>query len=268
MTWRPGLVALDVDGCVLEWERGTDKTSEKVTPAVFDSVARVLRAGVPVVLASGRSTHGLVDVAALLDLPSPGWLVGSNGAVVSTYAPPRIVRDWCFDARPVVEAVLARFPDAMIAVEEAVIGYQVNRPFPRGELSAPSTVLPPEKIGWRRAPRVMIRRPGSSSAELASLASELGLAGTDYVANLTDWLDLSPVGVNKASGLAFVAERLGVGAADVLAIGDGRNDIEMLQWAGRGVAMGQAVQDVHDAADASTASVGEDGVAVELDRWF
>jgi hydroxymethylpyrimidine pyrophosphatase-like HAD family hydrolase len=55
---------------------------------------------------------------------------------------------------------------------------------------------------------------------------------------------------------------------DVLAIGDGRNDIEMLRWAGRGVAMGQAVQPVLDVADAVTASVLEDGAAVELERYF
>ena len=57
-------------------------------------------------------------------------------------------------------------------------------------------------------------------------------------------------------------------AADVLAIGDGRNDIEMLRWAGRGVAMGQAVPEVVEAADAVTATVYDDGAAVELRRWF
>ena len=54
----------------------------------------------------------------------------------------------------------------------------------------------------------------------------------------------------------------------MLAIGDGRNDIEMLTWAGRGVAMGQAVQEVRDAADHVTDPVDQDGAAVELDRWF
>jgi len=53
-----------------------------------------------------------------------------------------------------------------------------------------------------------------------------------------------------------------------LAIGDGRNDIEMLEWAGRGVAMGQAPQEVKDAADHVTASVYEDGAAHEISRWF
>ena len=54
----------------------------------------------------------------------------------------------------------------------------------------------------------------------------------------------------------------------MLAIGDGRNDIEMLQWAGRGVAMGQAVEEVRAAADAVTSSVFEDGAAVEIGKYF
>jgi hydroxymethylpyrimidine pyrophosphatase-like HAD family hydrolase len=54
----------------------------------------------------------------------------------------------------------------------------------------------------------------------------------------------------------------------VLAIGDGRNDIEMLRWAGRGVAMGQAVEEVIAAADDVTDAVYDDGAATELARWF
>jgi hydroxymethylpyrimidine pyrophosphatase-like HAD family hydrolase len=54
----------------------------------------------------------------------------------------------------------------------------------------------------------------------------------------------------------------------VLAIGDGRNDTEMLRWAGRGVAMGQAPLEVQEAADDVTETVHNDGVAFELARWF
>jgi hydroxymethylpyrimidine pyrophosphatase-like HAD family hydrolase len=116
--------------------------------------------------------------------------------------------------------------------------------------------------------RVIIRDPDATAEDFVTLAGELGLHGTDYVVGWTAWLDLAPVGVSKASGLAHVAERLGVDAADVLAIGDGRNDVEMLRWAGRGVAMGQAVQPVRDAADDVTATVADDGAAVELGRYF
>ena len=115
---------------------------------------------------------------------------------------------------------------------------------------------------------MIIRDPNATADDFVTLAAELGLHGTDYVVGWTAWLDLAPVGVSKASGLAHVAEQLGVDAADVLAIGDGRNDIEMLEWAGRGVAMGQAVQLVMDAADDVTAPVAEDGAAVELGRYF
>ena len=81
-------------------------------------------------------------------------------------------------------------------------------------------------------------------------------------------VDLTPVGVSKASGLEHVCRRLGLTAADVLAVGDGRNDVEMLQWAGRGVAMGQAIEEVRAAADDVTAEVYDDGVALELERYW
>ena len=53
-----------------------------------------------------------------------------------------------------------------------------------------------------------------------------------------------------------------------IAVGDGRNDIEMLRWAGRGVAMGQAIEEVREAADAVTGSVHDEGLARELDRYW
>ena len=96
----------------------------------------------------------------------------------------------------------------------------------------------------------------------------IGLHGVTYSVGWTAWLDIAAQGVTKASGLENVRELLGVDRAHTVAIGDGRNDIEMLQWAGRGVAMGQAVQQVVDAADAVTATVGEDGAALELGRYF
>jgi hydroxymethylpyrimidine pyrophosphatase-like HAD family hydrolase len=115
---------------------------------------------------------------------------------------------------------------------------------------------------------VIIRDPEQSAEDFVALAEELGLHGTNYVVGWTAWLDLSPVGVHKAAGLAYVTDQLGLTSDDVLAIGDGRNDIEMLQWAGRGVAMGQSIQEVIDAADAATESVYEDGAALELERYF
>ena len=70
------------------------------------------------------------------------------------------------------------------------------------------------------------------------------------------------------SGLTYLCERLGIDAADVLAVGDGNNDLEMLIWAGRGVAMGQAPESLKVVADHITGTIAEDGLATELQRYL
>jgi HAD superfamily hydrolase (TIGR01484 family) len=270
--WQPRLIALDIDGTLLSWIEGQGTTYEEVPDAVRDAVRRAHDAGADIVLASGRSPHGMVLIADLLDLPGvdddPLWVVASNGAVVFRYPPLEVVHEETFDARPAVEAILREHPTVLVAVEERGIGYRVNRPFPAGELSGDMVITEVADLVADKVSRVIIRDPDSTAEDFLELARRLGLHGTDYVVGWTAWLDLAPVGVSKASGLAHVADQLGVDAADVLAIGDGRNDIEMLRWAGRGVAMGQAVEEVREAADDVAGTVYEGGAAVEISRWF
>ena len=270
-SWTPRLVALDIDGTLLRWIDGTGTSHEEITPAVHDAVRRAQEAGAHVVLASGRSPDGMTGVADLLGLAtedSPVWVVASNGAVVFRYPPMQVVHEETFDARAAVAAVLTEHPQALVAVEERGRGYRVNRHFPMGELSGEMILSEVESMVAEPVSRVIIRDPEATVEDFVALAGRLGLHGTDYVVGWTAWLDLAPVGVSKASGLQVVCRELGVAAGDVLAIGDGRNDIEMLTWAGRGVAMGQAVEEVRTAADAVTATVDDDGAAVEMSRWW
>jgi HAD superfamily hydrolase (TIGR01484 family) len=270
--WRPQVVALDIDGTLLTWVPGAGTTYEQIPQAVYDAVHRARAAGAHIVLASGRSPHGMTRIADLLDLPrdddDPLWIVASNGAVVFRYPPVDVVHEVTFDAAPAVAAVLQEHPDALVAVEERGVGYRVTRPFPDGELSGEMILTDVGDLVAEPVSRVIIRDPNASADDFVRLAARLGLHGTDYVVGWTAWLDLSPVGVSKASGLEHVIGALGLRPADVLAIGDGRNDLEMLRWAGRGVAMGQAVDEVKAAADHVTLVVQDDGAAVELDRWF
>jgi Cof subfamily protein (haloacid dehalogenase superfamily) len=270
--WRPRLVALDIDGTLLKWVEGVGTSYEEVSAPVYEAVHHALDAGAVVVLASGRSPHGMTRVADLLDLHTDGadpvWIVASNGAVVFRYPPIEVVHEVTFDAAPAVRAVMEHHPTALVAVEERGVGYRVNRPFPTGELTGTMTTAPVDDLVAGPVSRVIIRDPDATADDFVALAQRLGLHGTDYVVGWTAWLDLAPVGVSKASGLALVADELGIEAADVLAIGDGRNDIEMLQWAGRGVAMGQAIEAVREAADAVTDTVYDEGAATELARWF
>jgi len=271
--WIPKVVALDIDGTLLKWVDGQTEDYETITKPVYDAVHRALDAGAHVVLSSGRSPHGMTRIADLLDIPREEadqlWVVASNGAVVFRYPPMEVVHEETFDAASAVAAVLEHHPGALVAVEEREVGgYRVNRVFPDGELSGEQVITHVDDIVGEPVSRVIIRDPEATADDFIELAANLGLHGTDYVVGWTAWLDLSPVGVSKASGLQHVCDRLGLSAADVLAIGDGRNDIEMLRWAGRGVAMGQSVDEVKAAADDVTASVNDEGAALEMSRWF
>ena len=74
--------------------------------------------------------------------------------------------------------------------------------------------------------------------------------------------------LNKASGLAFVANRLGFGPEETVACGDGENDRELLDWAGFGVAVANAHEDVLARADLVVPSVQEEGVATLLEAYL
>lgn len=274
--WAPKLVALDIDGTLLRWVEGSGTVHGEVPPAVHAAVRRVVDAGAHVVLASGRSAHGMTPIADQLGLDSPAsddpadraWIVASNGAVVLRYPPVEVLHEEKFDASAAVRAVLEHHPKALVGVEERGVGYRVNRHFPEGELSGQMIITDVDDLIGEPVSRVIIRDPDATVEDFHELALKLGLHGTDYVIGWTAWMDLAPVGISKASGLAHVARELGIEARDALAIGDGLNDLEMFGWAGRSVAMGQAVDKVRETADHVTLPVEEDGAAAELDLWF
>ena len=269
--WRPRLVALDIDGTLFQAPHGSSVVEETISPRMRAAVDRVVEHGVPVVLATGRSTFGITSVLEMLELERGAdqvLAVASNGSVTFSYPPVEVLDTVTFDASEVVRMLLDHLPEALVAVEEIGVGYRVNRHFPEGEITGEMTLQSVDELVAHPVTRVVIRDPNSSEQDFVELAEKVGLHGINYYIGWTAWLDLAPDGVSKASGLGSVCRRLGIASSDVLAIGDGRNDIEMLEWAGRGVAMGQAPDEVRQAADDVTGQVEDDGAAVELERWF
>jgi HAD superfamily hydrolase (TIGR01484 family) len=269
--WRPSAVALDIDGTLFQAPHGSSVVDENASPRVRAAVDRVVAAGVPVILATGRSTFGITTVLEMLELERGSdqvLAVASNGSVTFSYPPVEVLDATTFDASEVVRELLDHLPEALVAVEEIGVGYRVNRHFPDGEITGEITLHSVDELVRHPVTRVIIRDPNSSEGDFVELAERVGLHGINYYIGWTAWLDIAPQGVSKASGLQSVCRRLGVDRSDVLAIGDGRNDVEMLAWVGRGVAMGQAPEEVKQVADDVTASVEEDGAAVELERWF
>lgn len=258
--WRPGLLALDIDGTLVD-------AYEQATPRVLQAVRRAKSAGAHIVLSTGRSVFGIERIIELFGLDS-GHCVASNGAVTFTYSPTTITSAVTFDPEPAVRMILEHVPDALVAVEVVGRGYRTSGAFPEGEITGEMWIESVDELIREPVTRVIIRDPQSSAEDFMALARKVGMHGTNYFVGYTAWLDIAPEGVSKASALAEVATELGVAQADVLAIGDGRNDLEMLRWAGRGVAMGQGPAEVRAAADFVTGTLAQDGAAIEIGRWF
>lgn len=262
MTAPYRVLALDVDGTLVDGEN-------TMAREVYDAVQKARAAGAEIVIATGRSMPGVADVARKLDLES-GIAVSSNGAVVYRFDGPdyELLHVVTFDAREVVRRLTEQMPDAMVAVEEIGVGYRTNQDFGVSEMTGSVTVESIDDLIAEPVTRVIVRSDDHTVEEFNGIVEGIGLTGTNYYIGFSAWLDLAPRGVSKASGGQFVVDRMGLTAADVLAIGDGNNDVEMLEWAGRGVAMGQGPQRVKDAADVVTGTIEEHGAAVEINRWF
>lgn len=260
MTFSPKLVALDVDGTLVDGDNN-------LSAAVRDAVWGLRDKGIETVITTGRAIPGVMSTVAKLGFDD-GIAIGSNGAVVFSYAPPVVLHSVTFDASAAVALILAEVPDAMVAVEEMGVGYRVNKHFPEGEIGGQITLQSVEELVEHPVSRVIIRAPEHSAEEFGAIVSEIGLTDTSYYIGYSAWVDLAPEGVSKASGLEFVCERLGVDVSEVLAVGDGHNDYEMLEWAGRGVAMGHAPNRVKRIADDVTGSIEQDGLAQELAKYL
>ena len=251
------LVAIDIDGTVMGF-------GNTISPAVVDAIAAVRAVGHHVVLATGRSVISAAPIARRLGM-STGPAVCSNGAVSVTLDPAaergyRITDMITFDPGPALRVIREELPDAAYAVEDVGRGFFVSKPFPPNEIEGVHTVVDWDYLCTLPATRVVIRSPEHTEADFHEMVERIGLHEVSYSVGWIAWLDLNPKGVTKASALEDLRIRLGVHPADTIAIGDGRNDLDMLRWAGRGVAMGNADDVVRAAADEVTGTIDEDGV--------
>lgn len=265
------LVALDLDGTLLDW-------SGRLGEGIADAVAALRAAGDHVVVATGRSAHSMLPIAHSLGLRA-GPAVTSNGAVTveltdadsgaragaDAGAGFRITDIVTFDPGPALRLVREELPEALFAVEDVGRGFFVSGDFPPGEMDGEVTVVGFDRLCSVPAARVVIRSPEHTDADFHAMVERIGLHEVSYAVGWTAWLDLSPKGVSKATALEAVRERLGVDRGDTVAIGDGRNDVEMLRWAARGVAMGHADEVTRAAADEVTGTWQESGALTVLE---
>lgn len=252
------LVALDIDGTTVRHD-GT------LNAPVRAAVRRTVHAGHEVVIATGRSVLSAAPVIQELGL-TRGFAVCSNGAVtlrLDPLAPQgwRIIDARTFRPGQVLGQLRETFPAGGLAVERAGTGYDVFGPFPHHELDGVVRPASWERMTAAPTTRVTFSDPHADVEEFAENVGAMGLHGVNYAVGFTAWLDITATGVSKASGLEAIRRHTGVDPARTVAVGDQRNDLEMLAWAARGVAMGNAPAEVGQVADYVTSHVNDNGLA-------
>ncbi|CAN5801168.1 Cof-type HAD-IIB family hydrolase [soil metagenome] len=260
----PGLVAIDFDGTLL---RSDGTLSDRTVRAVHG----VVETGVRVMVVTGRPPRWLAPIAELLG--HRGVAIAANGALVVDLATSEVLDSTHLDvatARVVIDRLRTAFPATTFGVERPD-GFAHERGYPRGIRNSermPQVAYADSVAELLAEPPVKIlARMSGIDIDAAAAQAITVLDGTASVYfSGADLLEIAAADVSKASTLARVAARWGIGAEMVMAFGDMPNDIPMLEWAGHAVAVANAHPTVRAIVDEVTASNDDDGVARILER--
>ncbi|MEE1621417.1 HAD family hydrolase [Zafaria sp. Z1313] len=251
------MVCLDVDGTLVDHEG-------HMSDAVKRAARAVVRAGHEVVVSTGRSLGATLPIVELLGIDR-GYAVCCNGGVTVKIDPGlpggyEVVDRKTFDPAPALKALRESLPTAKYALEDDQGNFLSTERFQDASFGVEATGVTFEELLGATAVRLVVFSTDSTAEEFGEAVGAIGLHGVTYSVGWTAWLDIAAEGINKASGVEVLRASMGIEPAHTVAVGDGRNDIEMLEWAGRGVAMGQAPDEVKNAADEVTADVDDDGL--------
>jgi Cof subfamily protein (haloacid dehalogenase superfamily) len=258
------MVATDLDGTVIRSDGSISERTRQVLAAVED-------AGAVLVLVTGRPPRWMPPIVEATG--HHGVAICANGALVYDLHTSTVVRHSLLstDAMQDIVAALRRdLPGIAFAVERHDTGFSHEPSYrPRWDSDQTRTIRSVEEMLTDGVVKLLARHDGMAPDEvLATAHRSIGSLATLTNSTSDGLLEISASGVSKASALAELAAEHGVDAADAVAFGDMPNDLPMLAWAGRGIAVANAHPDVLAIADEVTASNDDDGVAEVLSRWF
>ncbi|WP_051442247.1 HAD family hydrolase [Arthrobacter sp. H14] len=257
------LIALDVDGTLVDHE---GRMSEQVREAA----QAVVEAGHEVMIATGRSLNATLPVIQKIGMTS-GYSVCSNGGVtlrIDMDLPDgyEVLKRVTFDPKRALMALREKLPAAKYALEDNEGNFLSTERFQDASFGIEAKAVDFNTLLDTTAVRVVVFSSETEPDDFSRAIHSAGLDGVTYSVGWTAWLDIAASGVTKASALENLRQDLNIDPSRTVAIGDGRNDVEMLSWAARGIAMGQAPAEVADAASEVTTSVYDDGAAKVLRR--
>ncbi len=263
------VLVLDIDGTVTN-------SKKEITPATKAGIQEVIRQGNHVMLASGRPTAGMRRYEKELELEkSGGYLISFNGAKVIE----------CYTGEIVFQRLLplSMIPGLYQFAKEngcgliTYLGDEVISAFEPDEyveLEARINNIPIRVVDNFKGfvdfdiNKCLMTAPAEKAEVFEKLLAERYADRASVYRSEPFFIEIMPKGVNKATSLERVLEAIGNKRENAICCGDGFNDISMIEYAGLGVAMGNAQQAVKDAADYITASNDEDGLVEVIEKFI
>ncbi|GHT43455.1 haloacid dehalogenase [Bacteroidia bacterium] len=262
------LLVLDVDGTLLN-----DK--KEVAPSTLTAIRMVQQMGMQVVLASGRSTHGLRPIAHTLELDKyNGYIMSYNGGQIINMQTNELLFERRISPKeiPYIERTAKKngFPLLTYHLDTLITNDASNRHVQeeaaRNNMRIEEVAELAFHITFSPCKCMIV---GDDEPEIAALEAMLKkrLSGSlDVFRSEPFFLEVVPPLINKADTLGVLMEKLSVAPEEMIAIGNGPCDIGMIQMAGLGIAMANAGEQVQRCADYVTASNEEDGVAKAIEE--
>jgi Cof subfamily protein (haloacid dehalogenase superfamily) len=270
---RPRLIATDLDGTLL-------RDDKSVSPRTVAALAAAEEAGIEVFFVTGRPARWMGVVSD--HVHGHGLAICGNGAaVVDLHGGPGThrfvkVRDLALgNALDAVRLVREAAPGTVYAIEQTY-GFYQEPDYPKLHMETPDTLAPAEELlapggAGTEQPilKILAYHPTLDPDAFLTVARlAVGERATITRSSPSALLEISGPGVSKASTLALCCAERGISHEEVVAFGDMPNDVEMLTWAGRSYAMGNAHPDVIAAASGQTVANNEDGVAVVIEQML
>lgn len=259
------LVASDIDGTLID-------SRERLSARTADAIGAAANAGLWVVAATGRQITQIPDALEPCGLTH---VVGSNGAIAVDLRSGEVLFEE-FLAPAAIADIVAHLTAELEGVRFSAVRDRGTR-----HAAEPGylDLLTPRELGfWKVETRSLadlvteptlkltVRHPELTADALLEVLDASGLDGFHATTSKAPFLEVAGAGVTKASGVARLCDLLGVDADHVLAAGDAKNDVELLAWAGLGVAMGNAVPEAKAVASWVTTSNDCDGVALAIEQ--
>lgn len=262
------LIVLDVDGTMLNSNR-------EVTKRTMQTLRRVQQMGIKVALASGRPTYGILPLARQIDLDVyEGYIISYNGAQVMEAKDGQIIFERRIDPQmvPYIEKKARKMGLTMAYYDgNEVVSDDISNPHVVDEAQMNGMSLRQDEmisVGMDDWPsEIMLVSDDEQALNSLEEHMQRHLAGVmDTIHSNPYYLEIVGYQVGKSYAMSALVQKMGIQMSEVLAIGDGAADINMLQMAGTGVAMGNATEGVRRCADFTTLSNDEDGAAVAIER--